>query len=88
MFLTVGPKGQVVIPKEVRDKLNIAPGDKVLAEGSGNELTIKAANDPKDLIRLLEETARSAKVRDVHPHDAYDGQMEHRHKKRVKMGLL
>lgn len=27
---TVGPKGQVVIPVEVREKMNIAPGDKLV----------------------------------------------------------
>lgn len=28
---TVGPKGQVVIPAEVRTKMNIKPGDKLIA---------------------------------------------------------
>lgn len=28
---TVGPKGQVVIPVEVREKMNIKPGDKLIA---------------------------------------------------------
>ena len=29
--LTLGPKGQVVIPAEVREKMNIQPGDKLIA---------------------------------------------------------
>ena len=29
--VTVGPKGQVVIPAEVREQMQIAPGDKLVA---------------------------------------------------------
>jgi len=29
--VTVGPKGQVVIPAEARDRMKVAPGDKLVA---------------------------------------------------------
>lgn len=29
--VTVGPKGQVVVPSEVRELMNIVPGDKLVA---------------------------------------------------------
>lgn len=29
--VTVGPKGQVIIPSEVRDDMGISPGDKLVA---------------------------------------------------------
>lgn len=29
--VTVGPKGQVVVPSEVRDQMGITPGDKLVA---------------------------------------------------------
>ena len=37
----VGPKGQVVIPKEFRDELGIRPGDEVVFWLEGGELRLK-----------------------------------------------
>ena len=40
MTYRVGPKGQVVIPKEFRDHLGIAPGDEVAFSLEGDVLRI------------------------------------------------
>jgi len=45
--VTVSKKGWVVIPKEVREKYQIRPGDKVFVFDSGGRITVmKAHEDP------------------------------------------
>ena len=39
----VGPKGQVVIPKEMRDRLGLRPGDPVRFELDGASVRVEAA---------------------------------------------
>jgi len=39
--MTIGPKGQVVIPIEFRDALGIQPGDSVVFEKEGDTLQIR-----------------------------------------------
>jgi antitoxin PrlF len=41
----VGAKGQVVIPKELRDELGIAPGDEVSFWRDGDHVAMRAARD-------------------------------------------
>jgi AbrB family looped-hinge helix DNA binding protein len=41
MTYRVGPKGQVVIPKAIRDELGIGPGDEVDVEQRGTEAVIR-----------------------------------------------
>jgi AbrB family looped-hinge helix DNA binding protein len=68
-FMTqkVGPKGQVVIPKKIRDELGIEPGDEVIVSLSENNIIIQSVSSTKnlmgifaglDLLEILEEDHR------------------------------
>jgi AbrB family looped-hinge helix DNA binding protein len=45
MTYKVGPKGQVVIPKSIRDRLGISPGDEVVVEQEGRGVRIRLQAD-------------------------------------------
>lgn len=47
----VTSKGQITIPKEVRDKMNLHPGDKVLFEET-QEGDVKISAQKKSILRL------------------------------------
>ncbi len=53
----VGIKGQVVIPKAIRDEIGIKPGDEVTFEPQGSEVRVRRVeDDPErraDEIRML-----------------------------------
>jgi antitoxin PrlF len=41
----VGAKGQVVIPKAIRDELGIEPGDEVVFEADGRDVRVRRRGD-------------------------------------------
>jgi AbrB family looped-hinge helix DNA binding protein len=45
MTFRVGPKGQVVIPKAIRDELGISPGDRVDVERREGEVVVRLHQD-------------------------------------------
>lgn len=51
MTYRVGPKGQVVIPKSIRDRLGISTGDEVVVEQAGREVRIRLQADDMEARR-------------------------------------
>lgn len=43
----VGVKGQVVIPKAIRDEIGIQPGDEVTFEPNGSEVRVRRVEDDR-----------------------------------------
>lgn len=56
--LKVGPKGQIVIPKLLREKYRIRENDYVLVEVREDELAIKKAESLEDTLKWLKERGR------------------------------
>ncbi len=76
----LGPKGQVLIPKPIREVAGLMPGLKVLLEvKDGNVVIEKPISDP---IMVFEEVAKTGKpIKFVHAHKAYEEELESRMKK-------
>ncbi|MEX2526252.1 MAG: AbrB/MazE/SpoVT family DNA-binding domain-containing protein [Gemmatimonadota bacterium] len=51
--VTVSPKYQVVIPKDVREKLQIKPGQKIEAFAFGNRIELVPVREPHELRGFL-----------------------------------
>ena len=66
--MTVGPKGQVVIPRAMRKALKIQPGSKVVFKLGEQRATIE--KQEADSVSVFEGVARRGKsVQQVSPHE-------------------
>lgn len=57
----VGEKGQIVLPKDIRDYLNIRPGSKIGFEIKGGEVIIKPVMTGKEFVEYFCSTSKKLK---------------------------
>ncbi len=55
--ITVSEKGQITIPKEVRERLNILRGDKIIVYLKDNEIILKKP-EKRRLVEILKSQTR------------------------------
>lgn len=53
MTYKVGAKGQVVLPKELRDDLGIKPGDEVIFDKGDGEIRVRKARSKDEILDSL-----------------------------------
>jgi AbrB family looped-hinge helix DNA binding protein len=47
---TVGERGQIVLPKKLRERFNLRPGKKVIIEEKADAIVLKPDHDPKAFV--------------------------------------
>jgi AbrB family looped-hinge helix DNA binding protein len=74
--MTVGPKGQVVIPRAMRKALKIQPGSKVIFRLEENHAVVE--KQETDSVAVFERVARKGKPGlKISPHE-YETELEER----------
>ena len=63
MIGKIGKKGEIYIPKRVRELANLNPGDEVLVEVRGKELIIRKKESVIDV--LMEEAVSKVSVEEL-----------------------
>ncbi len=73
----VGVRGEVVIPKSLRNAMRLAPGSDVTLSSEGDRIVLRAVRN--DVLGTLEKIARSGpSVRKFPPHEAYESEIRSR----------
>jgi len=75
--MRVGPKGQVVIPKVLRDAFKIGPGTEVTFSVEEDKIVMRATR--RDTADVLDRIAKSGRtIRRFPPHAAYERELRRR----------
>jgi AbrB family looped-hinge helix DNA binding protein len=55
---TLGERGQVVIPKKIRDFLGLEPGNRIIFENDGENIILKSDSSTKVMEELMKNSKR------------------------------
>lgn len=58
---TMGERGQIVLPKKLRERFNLGPGKKVIIEETENAIILKPEQDPKAFVEEFVSVPRKVK---------------------------
>ncbi|MBI2574354.1 AbrB/MazE/SpoVT family DNA-binding domain-containing protein [Candidatus Woesearchaeota archaeon] len=61
---TVGARGQVVLPKDIRQQFGIGEGTEITFESKDSEIVIKPAKTPEQAVEEFCRTSRKVKMGD------------------------
>jgi AbrB family looped-hinge helix DNA binding protein len=62
----LGPKGQIVLPKDIREMLGVKPGNEIILEVTGDEVKIRPSNKPETYFDRFGYTSRKlTKIVDI-----------------------
>ena len=84
--IKVGPKGQILIPKLLRDEFNIMPGDELILKETEHGMLIEKPLTEDPIKKMMEIANKYGKKLKIDNH-AYEKEIEERWnkiKKRVK----
>ena len=60
----ISSKGQVVIPKPIRERLNLAEGDRLIAYAKGGLIVLRRLEEEESILSLLSQPIRE-KIADL-----------------------
>lgn len=58
---TVGERGQIVLPKKLRERFNLRPGKKVIVEEKADAIILKPDRDPEAFVEEFVSVPRKVK---------------------------
>ncbi len=59
----IGERGQFVVPKDIREQLGLRAGTEVTVEVKGQEMVVKAAKTPEQIVEEFCNTSRKINIR-------------------------